>query len=146
MTSIVKSALVPHSAHDMYELVSDVESYPDFLPWCGGARIIERSDDVVTASVTIAYKGVNKSFTTQNHLQPGKMIEMRLLDGPFQKLHGYWLFKELDDVASKITLDLEFEFSNKLVAMALGPVFESIANNFVDQFQKRAQAVYGSKP
>lgn len=145
MTSIVKSALVPYSAHDMYELVSDVESYPDFLPWCGGARIIERSDDVVTASVTIAYKGVNKSFTTQNHLQPGKMIEMRLLDGPFQKLHGYWLFKELDDAASKISLDLEFEFSNKLVAMALGPVFESIANNFVDQFQKRAQAVYGTK-
>jgi len=146
MTSIVKSALVSHSARDMYELVSDVESYPDFLPWCGGARIIERSDDVVTASVTIAYKGVNKSFTTQNHLQPGKMIEMRLLDGPFKKLHGYWLFKELDDAASKITLDLEFEFSNKLVSMALGPVFESIANNFVDQFQKRAQAVYGSKP
>lgn len=145
MTSIVKSALVPYSANDMYKLVSDVESYPDFLPWCGGANIIERSEDMVTASVTIAYKGINKSFTTRNHLQPGKMIEMRLLDGPFKKLHGYWLFKELDDDASKISLDLEFEFSNKLIAMALGPVFESIANNFVDQFQKRAQAVYGPK-
>lgn len=143
MTSIVKSALVEYSASDMYELVSDIESYPQFLPWCGGAIITERTDEMVTASIVIAYKGVNKSFATRNRLQPGKMMEMRLLDGPFRKLHGYWLFESLDDTASKITLDLEFEFSNKLVAMALGPVFESIANNFVDQFRKRAEHVYG---
>lgn len=146
MTSIVKSALVEYSASDMYELVCDIESYPQFLPWCGGATINEKTDEVVTASIVIDYKGINKSFTTRNRLQHNKMMEMRLLDGPFKKLHGYWKFENLDENASKITLDLEFEFSNRLVAMALGPVFENIANNFVDQFRKRADQVYGKRP
>ncbi|MDH5633143.1 MAG: type II toxin-antitoxin system RatA family toxin [Gammaproteobacteria bacterium] len=145
MTSITKSALVPFSAQDMYELVSDIEAYPKFLPWCGGTNIIEKSGESVTASIAIAYKGVNKSFTTRNRLQPGRVMEMQLVDGPFKALHGYWTFDALDETACKVTLDLEFEFSSMLVSMALGPVFESIANNLVDQFQKRAHEIYGKR-
>ena len=105
---------------------------------------MSRQQDSVVASIDIAYKGVHKSFTTRNLLQPGKMMEMRLLDGPFQQLHGFWRFQALDKGACKIMLDLEFEFSNRLVGLAVGPAFEMIANSLVHSFEQRARAVYGS--
>lgn len=144
MTTIRKSALVPHSAHEMYELVTDVESYPEFLPWCGGARIISKDGDEVVAAIDIAHSGLHKTFTTRNRLQRDKQMEMHLVEGPFKKLHGYWLFEALDDDASRIMLDLEFSFSNRLIKMVLGPVFETIASELVDQFRKRANVLYGS--
>lgn len=146
MTSIKRSALVPYSALRMYELVFDVPAYPDFLPWCGGARFLNQTEDMVEAQVDIAYHGIHKSFTTQNRFQPGKMIEMRLLEGPFKHLHGYWQFHTLDEASSKVELDIEFAFSNPLIKMALGPVFETIANSLVEQFSQRAREIYGNSP
>lgn len=143
MSSINKSALVPHSAADMFALVDDVSSYADFLPWCGGSNELSRNDDEVKASVTIAHSGLNKSFTTLNRLQKNKLIEMNLIDGPFKYLHGFWRFEPLAEDACKISLDLEYEFSNRLIGMALGPVFSQIANALVDSFCQRAEVVYG---
>lgn len=143
MTAIKKSALVPYSAHDMYVLVADIEAYPEFLPWCGGARILSSNDNEVLAAIDIAYGSVKKTFTTRNRVQKDKEIEMRLVDGPFRKLHGCWLFQQLDNDASKIMLDLEFTFSSPLIKLTLGPVFETIANELIDQFQKRARSLYG---
>lgn len=143
MPTISKSALVPHSAAEMYRLVDGITDYPEFLPWCGGAREHARNDDEVRASVEIAYGAIHKSFTTLNRLQKNKMIEMSLVDGPFKHLHGFWRFDVLNDTASKVTLDLEYEFSNRLVSMALGPAFNQIANSMVDAFVQRAAVVYG---
>lgn len=145
MTIIRKSALVPYSADAMYGLVADVERYGEFLPWCGGARILARADDSLTASVDIAYRGVHKSFTTRNRLEPGRCMEMQLVDGPFRKLHGYWRFDPLDAEACKVSLELDFDFSNRLLGMMIGPVFESIANGLVDSFRSRAEALYGRR-
>lgn len=145
MTVIRKSALVPYSADAMYGLVADVERYGEFLPWCGGARILTRADDSLTASVDIAYRGVHKSFTTRNRLEPGRCMEMQLVDGPFRKLHGYWRFDPLDAEACKVSLELDFDFSNRLLGMVIGPVFESIANSLVDGFRARAEALYGRR-
>jgi ribosome-associated toxin RatA of RatAB toxin-antitoxin module len=145
VTVIRKSALVPYSADAMYGLVADVERYGEFLPWCGGARILARADDALTASVDIAYRGVHKSFTTRNRLEPGRSMEMQLVDGPFRKLHGYWRFDPLDAEACKVSLDLDFDFSNRLLGMVIGPVFESIANSLVDSFRSRAEALYGRR-
>lgn len=145
MTVIRKSALVPYSADAMYGLVADVERYGEFLPWCGGARILARADDSLTASVDIAYRGVQKSFTTRNRLEPGRSMEMQLVDGPFRKLHGYWRFDPLDAGACKVSLDLDFDFANRLLGMVIGPVFESIANSLVDSFRSRAEALYGRR-
>jgi len=144
MTQISRSAIVQHSADQMFQLVADIESYPRFLPWCGGARILSREGAEVTASVNIAYKGVNKSFTTHNIQQPATSIDMRLVEGPFKKLHGRWTFDRLDDSASKVSLSLEFEFANPLMAMTLGKVFASIADTLVDSFCKRAREIYGA--
>lgn len=145
MKQISKSALLPYSASEMFALVTDIASYPEFLPWCGAARIITQEGEQLTASIDIAYKGVNKSFTTRNLMQRNKLLEMRLVDGPFKHLQGYWCFQALDEVSSKVNLDLEFEFSNPLVGMLIGPVFEHIANTLVESFHQRAVELYGPR-
>lgn len=142
MPSISKTALVPHSAAEMYQLVDGIPDYPEFLPWCGGSSEQSRTDDEVRASVEIAYGAIHKSFTTLNRLQKNKMIEISLVDGPFKHLHGFWRFDALSDTACKVSLDMEYEFSNRLVSMALGPAFSQIANSMMDAFVKRAGVVY----
>jgi len=145
VTIIRKTILVPYSADEMYALVADIESYDGFLPWCGGARILQREADTVTATIEIAYRGVNKAFTTRNTMYPGRSMELELVDGPFRKLHGHWRFEPLDDSSCKVSLDLDFEFSGRLVAMVVGPVFESIARSLVDSFHARAETLYGKR-
>ena len=145
MPTINKSALVSHDASDMFDIVDDIESYPEFLPWCGDTSVSSRNGDEVRASIEIAHRGINKTFTTCNRLQKNKMIEVSLIDGPFKHLHGYWQFKKLGDNACKVTLDLEYEFANKLIGLAIGPVFGQIANTLVDAFCRRADDIYGGK-
>ncbi|HEY5683438.1 MAG TPA: type II toxin-antitoxin system RatA family toxin [Sulfuricaulis sp.] len=145
MTAIHRSALVPYSARQMFELVSDIPAYPKFLPWCGGARILSAQGDEVIAAIDIAYGGVQKTFSTRNLLQVNKMMEIRLIEGPFSYLQGFWQFKALGDHDSKISLDLEFEVANRVVSLVLTPVFSSIANQLVDRFHQRAIALYGRK-
>ncbi len=144
MPTIAKSALVTHSPEDMFALVDNVAAYEEFLPWCGGSKELERNEDEVKASVMIAYGGLNKAFTTLNRLQKNKLIEMNLVDGPFKHLHGFWRFEPLGENACKVSLDLEYEFSNRLIGMALGPVFSQIANTLLDSFVQRAEDVYGN--
>ena len=142
-TKIHRSAIVPYSAHQMFELVADIPSYPKFLPWCGGARILSTQGDEVIASVDIAYSGVHRTFSTRNLLQRDKMMEIQLLEGPFSYLQGFWQFKALDEQSSKISLDLEFDVANRIVGLALTPVFSNIANQLVDRFHRRATELYG---
>ena len=144
MYRIERSALVPFSAEQMFELVNDVDSYQAFLPWCGASEEINREQDEVLASVTIAFKGIHKTFTTRNTLTPFEKTHMELVDGPFSQLSGDWLFKALGEDGCRISLELEFDFSNVLVAKALGPLFSAIADSMVDSFCRRAEQVYGS--
>jgi coenzyme Q-binding protein COQ10 len=143
MTTIHRSAIVSYSAHQMFELVADIPSYPKFLPWCGGARILSTQDDEVIAAIDIAYSGVHRTFSTRNLLQRDKMMEIQLLEGPFSYLQGFWQFKSLDEQSSKISLDLEFDVANRVVGLALTPVFSNIANQLVDRFHRRATELYG---
>lgn len=143
MAQVNKSALVPFSAEQMYKLVDDVTSYQDFLPWCGGSDELSREEGVVVASVTIRKGSVNKTFTTQNTSHDMQKIHMELVEGPFKQLVGYWYFTELKDDACKVSLELEYEFSNRLLGMVVGPVFNQIANAMVDSFVERARTVYG---
>lgn len=145
MTEIHRSAIVPYSAHRMFDLVADIPSYPQFLPWCSGARIVTAKDDEMIAAIDIAYGGVNKTFSTRNLLQRGKIMEMRLIEGPFSFLQGYWQFTPFGEDASKISLDLEFRVANRLMSLALTPVFSNIANQLVDRFHQRAAELHGKK-
>lgn len=145
MTTISKSALVAYPASQMYALVDDIESYAEFLPWCSASRVLSRSEDEVRAVIELARSGMQKSFTTCNRMQKNKMIEIRLVEGPFRHLEGFWRFQSLTDESCKITLDMDFEFSNRLVSMVFGPVFNQITNTLVDAFCKRAVDVYGKR-
>jgi len=145
MTSISKSALVPYSPAEMFALVDDIEAYPQFLPWCRTAQVLERTQDEVRATLALSKGGVDKSFTTCNRNQRHKMIEMRLVEGPFRHLEGFWRFTPLGDDGCKVSLDMEFEFASRLLSMVVGPVFSQVANSLVDSFQQRAVAVYGKR-
>ena len=145
MPTISRSELVPYTAVEIYDLVNDIERYPAFIPWCTSGEIISTSEDTTRARLTFAKGGMEKSFVTANRHQRGKMIDIRLVEGPFQRLEGYWRFHGVGESASKVTLDMEFEFSNRLVAYAFGKVFTQVANTLVDSFARRAREVYGER-
>lgn len=145
MTTVARSALVSYPAEDMFRLVDDVNSYERFLPWVKRSRELHRDADTVRAELLFSKGGFEKSFTTQNRIQYGKMIDIRLVEGPFRHLDGYWRFQPLSDDACKVSLDLEFEFSNRLLAMAFGRVFTQVAGTLVDSFVKRADELYGGR-
>lgn len=128
----------------MYQLVADVERYPEFLPWCSGTRIIAQGDGEVVASVSIAYHGIRKSFTTRNRMQPGERIDIELVDGPFSHLVGTWSFDALAAGASQVSLTMEFGFATRLLDKVVGPVFKHIGNSMVDAFCRRADRVHGT--
>lgn len=142
MTTIHRHALTSFSANQMFALVDDIEAYPSFLQWCRSATVISRDSDLVTAQLELAKGSVHKTFTTKNRLMPGKMIEMRLVEGPFRHLEGFWQFEALRADACKISLDLDFDFSSKMVGVVVGPVFNQVANSLVDAFCKRAESIY----
>lgn len=145
MTIIKRSAVVFYSPAEMFDLVDRVEDYPAFLPWCKSSDVFSRTDDEVKATLVLAKGNLEKSFTTWNRLQKNKMIEIRLLNGPFQHLEGFWRFDPIVEGGCEVVLDLEFEFSSKLIGMLFGSVFNQVANSLVDAFCKRAEQVYGNK-
>jgi len=141
MKRISRSAIVECSAQAFYELVEDVESYPDFLPWCMAASVGERSDGRTVATLTLGAKGLRQSFTTENRNLPGRSIEMRLVEGPFKHLAGAWRFTPLQSEATKVEFSLEYEFSSRVIAAAFGPIFTRIADGTVEAFTRRALAM-----
>ena len=141
VTRVSRSALVPQSASLMYQLVADIEAYPHFLPWCADATIHKRSALEVVATLSLAKGPVRKAFSTRNTLHPEQRIELQLLDGPFKSLQGEWNFAQLGDDGSRVQLELEFEFSSRLLAMTVGPIFNEIANTMVQAFCDRARAL-----
>ena len=145
MATVKKSALVLYSAAEMYALVEDIEAYPRFLPWCRSTQVLSRNEDEVRATIEMVKGGVHKSFTTCNRMQNHKMIDIRLLEGPFKRLEGYWRFEPLRADASKVSLDMEFEFASPLLRVAVEPVFKQLANSLVDAFCKRAVELYGKR-
>ena len=145
MATVNKSALVFYSAAEMYRLVEDIEAYPKFLPWCRSARILSQDETEVRATIEMAKGGVHKSFSTRNRMKRDQSIDIRLLEGPFKRLEGFWRFEPLRADASKVSLDMEFEFASTLLRMAVEPVFKQITNSLVDAFCKRAVDVYGKR-
>ena len=141
MAKVEKSVLVHFSALSMYGLVRRVQDYPKFLPWCGGSHVEPLGENEEQASVEIVFKSVRQSFTTLNRLEEGRAIHMSLVDGPFKNLRGEWAFIALTDQACKVTFELDYEFSSKVLEQLVGPVFHSIANSFVDSFIKRAETL-----
>lgn len=143
MTHVNRSALVLHSAQQMFEIVNDVKAYPEFLPWCADTRLIFEDEQKMEATLFLSKAGLKYDFTTRNVLTRHERIEIGLVEGPFSNLSGVWTFEALNEEASKVTLDLSFDFSGKLTGLAMGKVFNQVATTMVDAFVQRADQVYG---
>lgn len=143
MHKIERSALVKHSTSDMFKLVNDVAAYPAFLKWCKSSKVLNESATDMTAELEIAWKILHKVFSTQNKLVEGESIQLELLDGPFEAMHGEWNFKHLRDDACKITMEIEFEFKSSLSNMVFSAIFSQICGSLMDSFIKRADEMYG---
>lgn len=142
MTQVNRSALVLHSAQEMFEIVNDVLAYPDFLPWCTKTQLLYEDEHQMEATLHLAKAGLKYSFTTRNRLARYERIELELVEGPFSKLSGVWTFEPLNDEACKVSLSLGFEFEGKLKSIAMGKVFNQVATTLVDAFVQRADKVY----
>ena len=159
MKHVQKSVLLWYSPREMYGLVTGVQDYPQFLPWCDRAEVIDTHEDGVTARVHIAFAGVRQAFTTRNTNDVGRSVTMRLVDGPFSTLEGTWRFLPLnkpgvppqdgadpvDSPACKVEFSLKYAFSSEALSLVVSPVFDRIANTFVESFVKRAEQVYGPR-
>jgi ribosome-associated toxin RatA of RatAB toxin-antitoxin module len=142
MKQIARSAIVEHSALEMYALVEDIESYPGFLPWCTAAVVHERKPGATRATLTVGIGGLRHSFTTLNRNRPGEAIEMELIEGPFRRFAGQWRFAPLSSGACRIEFHLQYEFSSRALGRLLSPLFDGIADSMVDAFVRRAAQVY----
>ena len=145
MAAVDRSMLVNFSAQQMYALIGDVESYPQFLPWCERAIVSVRESDRTVATLHINFHGVKEAFTTENLNHPGTAIDMRLLAGPFRSLSGKWLFTALTERACKVEFSLRYQFSSRLLEKAVGAVFRDITDGLIDAFARRAEIKFGGK-
>ncbi len=143
MHSVERSVLVLHSASQMFDLVADVEKYPQFMPWCGGANVSAQDEHGMQASITISLAGIKQTFTTRNKHLYSSCIELELVDGPFSALTGKWEFIALSEDACKVLFTLNYQFSNRTLETLVGPIFNRIASSFIDSFTQRAQVCYG---
>jgi ribosome-associated toxin RatA of RatAB toxin-antitoxin module len=144
MKRIARSAIVPHSAAQLYALVEDIESYPRFLPWCVGVEVRDRGPDTTLATLTVGMSGVKQSFTTQNENRAPEAIDLRLIEGPFRHFAAAWRFQPLGAQACKVEFSMEFEFASRALATLLRPVFEHIADSMVNAFTRRADEIHGT--
>ncbi len=144
MHTVERSVLIPYSCAQMFDLVADVDKYPEFLPWCGGSTVHKENDQGMEASITISIARIKQTFTTRNTHEYPTNIRVELVDGPFSTLQGNWAFQELGPDACKIVYTMQYEFASRALEAVVGPVFNRIATSFIDSFTKRAKEVYGN--
>lgn len=143
MAEVSRSALLMYSAQEMYQLVNDVNTYPEFLPGCSQTEVLVDEINLMKASIKVSKAGISQIFVTENTLVENESITMNLVEGPFKHLTGGWTFTVLDDQACKVSLDLQFEFSSSLVELAFGRIFHELVGSMVKSFSNRAKAIYG---
>ena len=150
MKRVHKSVLLWYSPREMYDLVTAFEQYPQFLPWCERAEVLQRDGDTVTARLHLAYAGVRHAFTTRNRHEPARSVLLQLVDGPFSLFDGLWQFEPIGgaggvEQACRIEFELDYAFASKPLETVLSPVFDKVADTLVDRFVRRAEQVYGER-
>ncbi len=144
MKKVARSAIVEHSAGELYTLVEDIEAYPRFLPWCVDSTVHERGPAGTRATLTVGVRGLRQSFTTQNENHPPQAIDLRLVEGPFRHFGAAWRFTPLSAGACRIDFSLEYDFASRAMARLLEPLFDRIADTMVDAFTRRADEIHGT--
>ena len=151
MKHVKKSVLLWYSAREMYALVTAVDDYPQFLPWCAEAEVLAQTEQGMTARLTMAFSGIRQTFTTLNQHVEDRSVMMALVDGPFSLLDGHWQFLPLGpagtapEQACRIEFDMRYAFASAALEAVISPVFDRVANTLVDSFVRRAEQVYGPR-
>lgn len=135
----------PFSATQMYDLVADVKSYPDFLPWCVATRVRSVKDNIVDADMVIGFKMIREKYTSIVSLTPGERVEIEYKNGPFKYLHSYWNFIPHENGGCDIDFFVDFEFRSALLQKVMGAVFNEAVQLMMSAFEKRAVELYGKE-
>lgn len=144
MAQVDKSVLVAYSAQQMYDLVRDVERYPEFLPWCLAARIRRRDGQTIHADMVIGFRMVRERFTSKVDLAPPHRIDVAYEEGPFKYLNNHWIFEPTPDGGCVIDFFVKFEFRNRMLQKLIEVLFQEAVRRMVSAFEARARALYGS--
>ena len=144
MREVRRSALIAETPQRMYQLINEIEHYPQFVPWCTAARVESRTDAEVIATLDIKRGPLHAEFTTRNLLESDKRVLMQLVRGPFRILEGLWTLTPLGALGCRVELEMRFEFSNRVTGALFEPLFENTAASLVDAFVKRARETKGS--
>lgn len=142
MLSISKSVITPFTPAQMYALVSDIENYKNYLPWCPSSQVLKRDGNKIIGRVDISYLKVKAHFTTENINTTNQRIDLSLVDGPFKQMKGHWIFTPLGETGCKIEFKLDYVFSNFIIQKVIGTVFEMVIKSIVDSFVKKAHEIY----
>ncbi|CAG7602062.1 type II toxin-antitoxin system RatA family toxin [Candidatus Vallotia tarda] len=145
MAEVQKTVCIHYSPELMFELVTDIDDYPNFLPWCSSVEIKKQDETSVEARINIRFKGIQQNFTTYNRQKRPERIDIEFKEGPFKRFTGYWNFIQLKDNACKVEFALRYMFSNIILEKLIGPIFHHIANTFVESFVRRAEERYGKR-
>ncbi len=149
MKGVKKTLLLPYTPREMRALVTDIARYPEFLPWCSQAETLAHDGNTMTARLHIAYMGIRQAFTTRNLQEGDRQVSMTLVDGPFSALDGVWQFvgvgSEPHFQGCRVHFKLDYAFNNRALELVVSPVFDRIAETFVEAFVKRAEAVHGAR-
>lgn len=147
MATHAEKRVLPYAPEKLFDLVADIERYPEFLPWCIGARIRSRREDVIVADLVIGFKGIRERFTSRVTLDRERMrIDVAYLDGPFRYLNNHWIFNEADAQSCEIDFFVDFEFRSRLLQKIIGVLFNEAVRRMVSAFEMRAADLYGSSP
>lgn len=145
MANVSTSVCVNYTPEEMYELVNDVRSYPNYIPMCSQVRLLTQTSDRLKATITMAKGKIKLSFTTENTMEAGKSIRMHLVEGPFKRLNGLWRFEPSGERGCEATFRLDFEFANALLSMAFGGFFKEVTESMVEAFCRQAVLKYGER-
>ena len=146
MPTVRKSVIVDRRPEAMFALVDAVEDYPEFLPWCGGSEVLERTAQTTHARIDIDYHGLKSHIATVNRKEPPEWMHLDFSTGPFERFHGHWRFVPLGTDGCRVELALDYAFENRAFEALLGPVFGHIVETLVDRFVERAQSLPASGP
>lgn len=146
MATISTSLCVNYTPMEMFDLVNDVESYPQYLPLCRQVKLLARSPASLRATVTLAKGKIKLSFTTENTMEAGKSIRMQLVDGPFKHMNALWRFEPIATGGCEASFRVDFEFSNALLGLAFGGFFKEVTESMVEAFCRQAAIKYGERP
>ncbi|KAA0876476.1 type II toxin-antitoxin system RatA family toxin [Nitrincola tapanii] len=143
MAEVYRSALVLHTAEQMFDLINDVRRYPEFVPWCSKTELLAETQEMIEAKLYVSKAGLSYSFTTRNRKQRPLLMDMELVEGPFSEFSAGWTITPLNEEACKVEFVMKFNFSGKLANLAMNKVFNSVATTMVDIFVERADKLYG---